>query len=443
MVEYSSMYTKICEFQESLNQGLEYKSKVRLNLILTSSMLFAPSDYLLRELLQNSAQIPFTISTFRLTEIELSLYEKYTHDALSQTAKARLSNLHRLEQYRVMSYYKSPIDIVRLEEFKAPICFVTCNINEAVEISRLALPQNDTHILLDRFEKDSSNQNMDTFTAKFDKGIKSVSDIYDAAQLRLWTNEVEDAPNAVPDVFEINGSNYVATKDFSPLRDSGGEGDLFRITFDGGKVIKIIRYPSETKMMKIKYFLSDDAKKLPMAAFCPLPQALVYTLNGAEIGYTMEYIHGTRLDRYVARMADDSRTKLVDVLMLFLRITLAVRAVHLSDCVIGDLCVYNFMVEKSGYVKIVDCDSFQIMDYPNDGVHYEAMSYIDGHEGLYLSCEVDYHLLRSMLDELILYFNTKIQERYNAILNSYNEKVNDICGLIFAFYYHLLSLGEI
>lgn len=295
MVEYSSMYTKICEFQESLNQGLEYKSKVRLNLILTSSMLFAPSDYLLRELLQNSAQIPFTISTFRLTEIELSLYEKYTHDALSQTAKARLSNLHRLEQYRVMSYYKSPIDIVRLEEFKAPICFVTCNINEAVEISRLALPQNDTHILLDRFEKDSSNQNMDTFTAKFDKGIKSVSDIYDAAQLRLWTNEVEDAPNAVPDVFEINGSNYVATKDFSPLRDSGGEGDLFRITFDGGKVIKIIRYPSETKMMKIKYFLSDDAKKLPMAAFCPLPQALVYTLNGAEIGYTMEYIHGTRL----------------------------------------------------------------------------------------------------------------------------------------------------
>lgn len=157
----------------------------------------------------------------------------------------------------------------------------------------------------------------------------------------------------------------------------------------------------------------------------------------------MEYIHGYRLDRYAHRLARRHRINITKVIKLFLNIAMAVRAVHLSDFVICDLCQYNFMVTRSGRIMIVDCDSFQIINYPNEGVHQEASDYIAEFDGRYLSCDVDFNLLQYMFEEIIKYFTSEIQKQYADIICTYRSKINDVSGLIYAFYYFLHSKGKI
>lgn len=92
---------------------------------------------------------------------------------------------------------------------------------------------------------------------------------------------------------------------------------------------------------------------LPLIPFCALPISVAKASNGATIGYSMSCVHGYRLDRYAHQFAKKRGVNISKVIKLFLNVTIAVRAVHLSDFVICDLCQSNFMVTRGGHIKVV------------------------------------------------------------------------------------------
>lgn len=439
-IKDNSIYGAIEKFCSEGNLGMDGELRTELNILLSSSILFAQNNYLLFDIFRNGAEMSFGISTFRFTKIELQLFDGYLDPAIVKTAKNRLSRLRMLDQYTEISYFKSPVDIVKSENLDAPILLVTCNVNEAIEISRQAQPSS-VYVFVDGIERDFLDAEMVSFTSQFMKRIRGTMEKYDNDQLKLYPCEKMSVDDFAYETLVINGSTYNLEEDFWEYPDNGGEGHLFGMNGDTEIVIKLFEELSESKIRKIEYLMTEYARLLPMSSFCPLPKSFVESKDGKKIGYTMDFIHGMRLDRYVYTLENKEGTTTKDLIKLFLQITLAVRAVHLSDCVICDLCEYNFMVEENGHIKVVDCDSFQISNYPNDGVHVDAKDIIDEYGGLYLSCNFDGGLLKHMFDTIISDFNEKIKKDYAEIMETYADELRDVCDFLQAFYYYLHSIG--
>lgn len=439
-IEDNSIYRAMEKFCSESNLDMHGELRTELNILLSSSILFAQNSYLLFDIFRNKAKMPFGISTFRFAKIELQLFEGCLNPDIVKAAKKRLSQLRTLDQYTEISFFKSPVDIVKSENLNVPLLIVTCNVNEAIEISRQAQPSS-VYIFFDGFEREFFDAEMVSFTSQFMGKIRGTAEKYDKEQLKLYPCEKEPVGDSTYETIVINGSTYNLEEDFWEYPDNGGEGRLFRMKGDAKIIIKLFEELSESKIRKIEYLMTEYARLLPMSSFCPLPKYFVEVKDGKKIGYAMDFIHGMRLDRYVYILESKEETTTKDLIKLFLQITLAVRAVHLSDCVICDLCEYNFMVEENGSIKVVDCDSFQISKYPNDGVHIDAKEIIDEYEGLYLSCNFDGGLLKHMFDSIILDFDKKIQKDYYEIMETYADELKDVCDFLQAFYYYLHSIG--
>lgn len=112
---------------------------------------------MLQDLFKNRLHLPFSASVFQFTEVEVELFSKYLDRSLIRIAKKRLSIVCKLRQSSDLTVFKSPTDIIRIENLDVPICIVTCNVNEAIEINRLALPSS-IYILFDGYDKKLANK---------------------------------------------------------------------------------------------------------------------------------------------------------------------------------------------------------------------------------------------------------------------------------------------
>ena len=431
------IYDELVHYNQYYNKDLSSKPRNKMNIVLSSSVFFQKSEYLLHEIFEHEVNSPFTVCMFKFSEVELKLLLQLPYTPLIRAAKRRVHLLQKSKHFNTFSFFKSFTDIIRIEHLDAPICFVTCNLNEGLDICKLSLDSS-MYVFLDAYEKAF----FDIDEVKWWKSFITVRKVVMPYDQRLLTlNPIIKCKHDIfnNDSMVINGNSYIIGKNLKLFNDDGGESILFKMNPDSGEVVKIFKFLSDNKSKKINFLLLANVNESLLPLFCTLPKALVKSKKGELVGYCMDFIDGVRLDRYIYNLSQDKNTTTKKVVKLFIQIALAVRTVHLSDLVIGDLCAYNFMVENSGRVRIVDCDSFQIMNYPCDGFHSEALIY----EGKFLSCTDDFYLLKLMFDSLVKYFEQEIVNEYTQIMKTYCSYINDVPGFIYAFYYYLHLLEEI
>lgn len=422
-------YKELLRFNKFYNKNLKGEYRKNLNLVIASSMLFAYSEYLISELCRNGAEDSLSISYFSFFEIEIKLLQQYSNLEIIKKAAKRLSDIKAAAMPYKMVYHKSVMDLIRTENLDAPVCIVSCNITEAVDISRFAV-KSSAYLFFDGYEPVIEREEDVGILQKM-FGIRNTGEQFDSQVTKLkarvlWNNKV---PNG--QVF-INGEHYDLKNDCFEI-EPGGEAELYKMRADN-RILKLFVRMSRNKVEKLQILLEAKERGEIVSAFCILPEALVITADEAYAGYVMEYVTGKRLDRYLFELSQDKTATIEDVVEIFLQIALAVHTVHLNDFIIGDLCAYNFIVAE-GRIRIVDCDSFQIKNYPCDGFHMEANHL----KGKFLTCYDDFCLLKFMYKSLIELFEKRIVDEYEEILKTYHEKINDISGFIYAFYYFLHS----
>lgn len=420
------------DFCKEYNKDLNGKYRAHLNLILSTSIFFSEFDHFLQWMLENQEALPFYVSWFKFSETEIELFNKLSASMPCQTAKERLMRVKNADSFRQMSYFKSPTDIIRLEYLDAPICILSCSINETINISKLSVDSNIYH-LFDGYEKKCVNKEELELTAKLLEVRKSAVPL-DPASLVL--NTIKQKENCIAEKRRINiAGKWLELGNISDMKlfNDGGESYLFKLVSDANCIIKVFRHLSINKTEKLRFLLNPLTKSKLFADFCVLPKALVLSEEGETVGYTMDFISGIRLDRYAHGLSQQSDTTIVDVIRLFLNTALAVRAVHLSDLLIGDLYYDNFLVIDDGTVRIVDCDSFQIVNYPCDGHHLEAEEF----NGKFLTFKHDFDLLKVMYGKLLELFDDATRDNYQKIERTYLLKINDVSGYIYAFYHYL------
>lgn len=433
------IYDELLYYNKYYNKDLNSQPRNKMNIVLSSSVFFQKSEHLLHEIFEHEVDSPFTVCMLKFSEVELKLLLQlpYPHPPLIGAAKRRVHLLQKLKNYNTFSFFKSFTDIIRIEHLDAPICFVICNLNEGLDICKLSLDSS-MYVFFNAYEKAL----FDIEEIKWWKPFMTIRKVvmpYDQKLLTL--NPITKCKHDISknDLILINEKLYVVGQNLKLFNDDGGEANLFKMNPDSGEVVKIFKFLSSNKSKKIHFLLRANGDESLLPLFCTLPKALAKSKNGELIGYCMNFVDGVRLDRYIYNLSQDENITIIRVVKVFMQIALAVRTVHLSDLVIGDLCASNFMVENSGKVRIVDCDSFQIMNYPCEGFHFEASSY----EGKFLSCADDFYLLKLMFDHLIEYFNQEIVNEYTKIVNTYHSFINDVSGFIYAFYYYLHMVEEI
>lgn len=431
------IYDELLYYNQYYNKDLSSKPRNKMNIVLSPSVFFQEYEYLLHEIFEREVNSSFNVGMFKFSEVELKLLLQLPYSPLIGAAKRRIYLLKRMKHYNTFSFFKSFTDIIRIEHLDAPICFVTCNLNEGLDISKLSL-ESSMFVFLDAYEKAPFDIEEVEWRKSFIT-IRKVVTPYDQKLLALKPIIKVNSNILKCDQITINGKTYVIGENLKLYSDEGGESNLFKMNPDSGEVVKIFKFLSDNKSKKVRFLLLANENESLLPLFCALPKALVKSKNGELIGYCMDLVDGIRLDRHIYNLSQDENTTIKSVVKLFMQIALAVRTVHLSDIVIGDLCAYNFMVEKNGKVWIVDCDSFQIMNYPCDGFHFEALMY----EGNFLSCSDDFYLLKLMFGNLIEYFNREIMNEYKQIMKTYHLFINDVPGFIYAFYYYLHSVEEI
>lgn len=104
--------------------------------------------------------------------------------------------------------------------------------------------------------------------------------------------------------------------------------------------------------------------ELPSLALnAAFPVDLIYDNPNSVIGYTMYPISGKLLREYLMIGWEGH-----DLEHIFHQLLLLILELHTMHILINDLSFNNILIDSSDHVGIVDCDSFQIVNYPGGGI---------------------------------------------------------------------------
>ena len=428
----ATIYNALVEFNEKNNKTLKFIQRNNLNIVLPTSLFFTDNESFLTEVQKHEIDSPFVVSTFKFSEVEIDLLLKYSNNEIVKLAKERLLKIKECSLHNSFSYFKYISDIVQIEKLDVPICFLICNINEAINTHLLSVKSNNLHICFDAYEKKILNEDELHLLEKNFFYIRQTALPYDSFKIPI--KSIKKTKN----IFQggkiiVNKKSYFLSDNIRLKDIEGGEASIYKLESSSRQIVKIFNSFSETKMTKVKLLLSNTVKKRVLSDFCVLPDDIVLSNDGKEIGYVMENIEGDRLDQFVYKLSQNNDTTIIQIVQLYLKVALSVHAVHLSDFVIGDIHANNFIVTHNNKVKIVDCDSFNMLNYPCDGLHYEAFETFS-HK--HLSYQSDFFLLNFVFDDLLKMFKDDIRTEYFKIKKLY-KPYNDVIDFIYAFYYFL------
>lgn len=96
-----------------------------------------------------------------------------------------------------------------------------------------------------------------------------------------------------------------------------------------------------------------------------LPETILYRGKDRIIGYTMRHFHGYPLRFF---LDNDDGWKGHDLFVIFRRLALLLLEMHAMHILGNDISFNNIIIGNDDKVHIVDCDSFQIFDYPGGGI---------------------------------------------------------------------------
>ncbi|WP_083931318.1 helix-hairpin-helix domain-containing protein [Kaistia granuli] len=144
----------------------------------------------------------------------------------------------------------------------------------------------------------------------------------------------------------------------------GGEGSVFEIKSDDRCVAKIYHQPlNSDKADKIRLMASLRNDKI--SALSAWPLELLLRRSGEPIGLLMPKIVGRKDIHHLyspkSRRADFQRADWRFLVRAAANTARAFAAVHEAGCVIGDVNHGGVLVAQDATVKLIDCDSFQVI----------------------------------------------------------------------------------
>ena len=148
----------------------------------------------------------------------------------------------------------------------------------------------------------------------------------------------------------------------------GGEGVIYRFTRNPNILIKVCKPETLADTKKLALFRTRLAammrlKECREAPFLAWPLMPVMDAHGAPIGFVMRKCLGRTLRALFAPMQVQrffpgwNRLHVTQVALNFLD---AVRMLAKQKVLVNDFNPGNFLVDKNGLVRLIDCDSFQI-----------------------------------------------------------------------------------
>ncbi len=147
------------------------------------------------------------------------------------------------------------------------------------------------------------------------------------------------------------------------LTTPGGEGVIYELANDPSKVAKIYHeIPSALKVAKLKHLRSLASKNLlEIAAW---PTSLLFDVNHRQVacGFIMPLVKGKEIhllyrphDRYV----EFPSASLEFLIHVAKNSAAAFETLHEHGVVMADVNEKNLLVTSNGYVRLIDCDSYQ------------------------------------------------------------------------------------
>jgi len=154
----------------------------------------------------------------------------------------------------------------------------------------------------------------------------------------------------------------------------GGEGDVFALPDTPALAAKIYRDPGRRYMKeKLEVMLAQPVRQNSGTPCIAWPLDILMDGDGNTAGYTMPLI----TDCFPLYCASREKERAVmfrnytwkTAVTVACNLALAVRTVHESGIVIGDMNSNNILVSREGYVTLIDTDSFSITDQTTGKVH--------------------------------------------------------------------------
>lgn len=167
-------------------------------------------------------------------------------------------------------------------------------------------------------------------------------------------------------VYDPKGIPLVLKKDDEVAR--GGEGIVYRYAKNANILIKVCKQETLADPEKMLVFRSrlaamsalEDCRK---AAFLAWPLMPVMDSRGQAIGFVMRRSKGRTLRALFAPMQVQRffpGWNRINVAQVALNVLDAVRMLARHGVLVNDFNPGNFLVDKTGTVRLIDCDSFQI-----------------------------------------------------------------------------------
>ena len=159
---------------------------------------------------------------------------------------------------------------------------------------------------------------------------------------------------------------------------SGGEGEVFKLPDQAGKVAKLYRTGSplccDKQERKLKLLIEKQAASyMDQKLVATLPEELLYTEDGKFIGYIMPQCNSTVKIYSVERETDRKQLfpamTYTGLIAIAYNLASVVAHLHKNDVIIGDFNQNNILVNADGTVCLIDCDSFDVTD-PISGEHF-------------------------------------------------------------------------
>lgn len=188
----------------------------------------------------------------------------------------------------------------------------------------------------------------------------------------------------------INWPERNTTIELAQILGTGGEGEVYSVRRHPELAVKIYHEnrrpqgPMAEKLSAMEAITLDfapaPATTIPRVAW---PEKIIKLAKGQQvIGMVMPLVDRSRTDpishfltlttrqislpKHRVNHHDFDRIRPI----VAQNIITAVKAIHKSNCVIGDVNDENILVDPStGETSIVDCDAFQVTDYKNRTVH--------------------------------------------------------------------------
>lgn len=152
--------------------------------------------------------------------------------------------------------------------------------------------------------------------------------------------------------------------DFTPTGKSGAYAEI--CTSD--------RFPDKyVKLYTGCYVTGNDARKLRKLSTLPRvaghlllawPEQLLTTENDSVVGYTMPVCTGRRLRDFVYGGWEENGMDAGALEQVLRNLFLLLLELHCLHIMVNDLSYNNVLVDDRCRVHLVDCDSFQVFDYP-------------------------------------------------------------------------------